>query len=211
MINAVSKINNLVFGSSLVVLIWIGSSVSALASEVSPCSETLLDHTLEWTILPFHEGMETRNCHSQLSDALKAKSGSNEVLSHAVYHQILAGESFQNIPMWPDKHEDWVDHYQGYNYAAIFKPALDAAKEAWDKGYEQGGARHDFVVGWTRAVLDDDFRINEYRNRTGGFTGLKSYMTLPGLIFILLVLMEGLIDRLGWLKGYRFFYRDKYR
>ena len=150
--------------------------------------------------------MESRDCHSQLSDELKAQGGSNDVLSHAVYHQILAGESFRDIPMWPDKHEDWVYDYQDFDYAAIFKPALDAAKESWDEGYEEGGTRHDFAVGWTETVTRNDYRIKDYRNRTGQFMGIKRYLGWPVLILVILTLIEKFIASRGQFPRLRFFY-----
>ena len=194
----------------LAVWVWLGSSVAVSASEALPCSETLSDHKAEWTELFIHNDLQSRACHSGLSDELKALSGSNAVLSHAVYHQILAGESFRNIPLWPNSHKDWIEPYEWYNYTKVFLPALKAAEESWDEGFEEGGEKHDFAVGWTQTVLDGDFWINEYRNRTGRFTGLKSYLALPGLIFIILVLIEAKLESLGLLKGKRYLTRYVY-
>lgn len=185
-----------------------GFSVSAQAADDNTCTEVAAVHQLEWTDLSVHTAIQSRKCHSRLSDTLKAQGGSNERLSHAVYHQILAGEGFRNIPLWPDKHKDWVGGYEGYDYVEVFLPALQAAENSWDAGFE-GGVKHDFAIGWTHTVTEDDFWINEYRNRTGRLTGFKSYFVLPGLFLFLLVLIESLIHRLGWLPGWRFFYPYK--
>ena len=196
--------------TSLLICFSLGIAIPISATEAILCPETLSDHSAGWTGLSFHNEIQQRDCHSQLSDALKAQGGSNEVLSHAVYHQILAGESFRDIPLWPDKHDDWVEPHEWYDYVEVFLPALKAAEKSWDEGFK-GGVKHDFAVGWTQTVLDGDFWINEYRNRTGRITGIKSYLALPGLVFIFLLLIEAFIDRLGLLKGWRFFYRYKYR
>lgn len=132
------------------------------------------------------------------------------MLSHAVYHQILAGESFRTIPFWPDKHEDWVGAYDGYDYAAVFWPALKAARKSWDEGFE-GGVKHDFAIGWTQTVTEDDWRINDFRERTGWLTGLGHYLVLPGMFFIVLALIESLLNRFGWFPKLRLFYRKKQR
>ncbi|WP_427454804.1 hypothetical protein [Litorimonas sp. WD9-15] len=199
-----------VFGTLSFVILTTLISTQSFAQDNPGCAETPRDHQSDWTVLPEHVQMQSRFCHSQLSDALKAGAETNERLSHAVYHQILAGESFRDIPLWPDKHEGWVKSYEGYDYTNVFSSALEAADDSWDQGFEDGG-KHDFAVGWTQTVTEDDFRINDYRNRTGNITGVKSYLVIPGLILIFLVLTEAIIDRLGLFPGMRFFYRYKYR
>jgi len=184
-------------------------TVSAVA-EMQSCVEKVEFQQMDWTELSIHNEFQSRDCHSRFSAALKAKADTNEMLSHAVYHQILAGESFRKIPLWPNKHEDWIGSYDEYYYAAVFRPAIKAADESWEKGFN-GGVKHDFAVGWTLAVLEGDFKINDERNRTGRNFAVKAYMGLPGLLLIILVLTESLIDRLGLFPGRRFFYRYKYR
>jgi len=210
MLNRICQIYRFLISLSVLGILGTGLCWSALAGETGTCPESVANHQTEWTALSFHNEMQSRQCHSLLSNVLKAQGGSNEKLAHAVYHQILAGESFRNIWGWPDKHKDWAGSYEGYNYMKVFWPALEAAEKSWDEGFE-GGVKHDFAIGWTHAVTEDDFWINDYRNRTGRVTAIKSYLVLPGLILIFLLLIEALIDRLGFLPRWRFFYRYKYR
>ena len=173
------------------------------AAEMPLCSETVEFHEMDWTALPVHKEKQSRDCHSHLSDALKAKANTNEMLSHAVYHQILAGESFRTIPLWPDKHEDWVSSYDGYYYTPVFWPALKAAKASWDEGFE-GGVKHDFAVGWTQTVTETDFEIN---TRPLRYMAVKTYMALPTLLLIVLFFIEVLMDRFGWFPRCRLLHR----
>lgn len=195
---------------AIVLAAFAGISSITNAAEIPLCPETVGFHEADWTELPIHKGLQSRDCHSRLSDLLKAKAATNKMLSHAAYHQILAGESFRTIPLWPDKHEDWISSYDGYDYAAIFFPALKEAKESWDEGFE-GGVKHDFAIGWTQTILETDAGINEYRIRTGGMTGFGHYLVLPGIFFILLALTEAIFNRFGWFLGYRLFFRTKNR
>jgi len=182
----------------------------SMAAEGPSCEESVEAHRANWISLPSHDVMQSRECHSRLSDSLKAKAGTNDMLSHAVYHQILAGESFRKIPLWPDKHKDWIGAYDGFDYTAVFWPALEAAERSWDEGFE-GGVKHDFAIGWTKTITETDFGINEYRNRTGGMTGLGHYLVLPVIFFTILALIEALFVRLGLFSGLRMFYRNKSR
>ena len=200
-----------IFSVIIFIIYALGAFNSSASAEILPCSEAIEFHQLDWKTLPVHNDILSRECHSKLSHALKANADTNEMLSRAVYHQILAGKSFRKIPLWPDKHKDWVGAYDGYDYLAVFLPAIKAARESWEAGFDSGGYKHDFAIGWTLAVLKKDFEINETRNRTGRFTNLKNHLVLPGLILIFLVLIEALIDRFGWLPKIRLFYRYKYR
>lgn len=194
--------------SSVLTVFLLGLSMISKAAELQPCTETTKYHQTGWMQLSIHNQPQSRDCHSQLSDALKEKATTNEMLSHAVYHQILAGESFQTIPFWPDKHEDWMGFYDGYDYSAVFRPAINAAEKSWGEGFN-GGVKHDFVVGWTLTVTDGDFRNNDYRNRTGQILNVKSYIVWPGIILFLLVSIEAIFNKFGWFPRVRLYHRNK--
>lgn len=194
---------------SLIVLIAfaVGLSLPTTAAEKSSCAETVEFHQINWTGLPIHKIMQSRNCHSQLSDALKMDASTNEMLSHAVYHQILAGESFRKIPLWPDKHDDWDGTYGGYSYTSVFLPALKAARESWDDGFE-GGVKHDFAIGWTQTITESDFEINHDYIQTGRKSVARGHLLIPGLVLVLMILIEALFNRYGWFPNLRLFYRN---
>lgn len=185
-------------------------SASAKTDDETLCLEIIVAATPQpdWAELHVHKEMQSRDCHSRLSDALKAQGGSNEVMSHAVYHQIMSGKSFRKIPLWPDKHRDWDRSYDGYDYFQIFWPALNAAEKSWDEGFE-GGVKHDFAIGWTLAILEEDFEINDARSRGYWGRGIKTYLVIPVLILFFLILLDALFVRFGWFPSFRPFERMK--